>query len=130
MKRIARIGLLACLSVAALDPALAARKGIKVPDQFDGHWSIEATTLDGPCSRTNHYDVQITNGDASYSGGDVDIDGTVAPGGTVQATIVKGSIKVPISGSLDPRGTGSGTWHSTGDSLFACSGIWSAKRAS
>ncbi|MCJ2063592.1 heme utilization protein [Methylobacterium sp. J-088] len=116
-------GLWAC----ALCPADAATKKVRVPNQFDGPWSIVATAAEGPCSASTTYQVQIKDSDASIPG-EVDIDGGVSASGSVQATITQGSNKVPISGRLDAKGSGSGTWHTSGG-LVECSGSWSAKRA-
>ncbi|WP_267358846.1 MULTISPECIES: heme utilization protein [unclassified Methylobacterium] len=100
-----------------------------MPDQFDGSWTIVATTAEGPCSASTSYRVKIKNSDASIPGEEVDIDGGVSAGGAVQATITQSSNKVPIAGSLTAKGSGSGTWRTSGG-LVECSGIWSAKRAS
>jgi len=118
-----------CVSAVALLPADAATKKVQVPNQFDGSWTIVATTAQGPCSASTSYRVQIKDSDASIPGEEVDIDGGVSAGGSVQATITQGSNKVPISGSLDPQGNGSGTWRTSGG-LVECRGSWSAKRAS
>lgn len=99
-----------------------------MPDQYDGSWSIKAVTIEGPCSPSTIYHVQIKDNDASIPGNEVDIDGSVTSSGSVTATITKGSIKVPITGSLDLKGTGSGTWQTIGG-LVACTGSWSARRA-
>ncbi|XYD11895.1 heme utilization protein (plasmid) [Methylobacterium sp. NMS12] len=103
-------------------------KKVKVPDQFDGSWAITAVTENGPCSASTRYQVIIKDGDASIPGHEVDIDGGVSANGGVTATIIQGSTKVPITGSLDPKGTGSGTWQTMGG-LVECTGTWSAKRA-
>ena len=58
----------------------------------------------------------------------VEIDGGVSSTGSVQATITSGANRVPISGSLDVRGSGNGTWHTSGG-LVTCTGRWSAQRA-
>lgn len=118
-------GLWAC----ALCPVDAATKKVRVPNQFDGSWTIVATTAEGPCSASTSYRVQIKDSDASISGQEVDIDGGVSAAGGVQATITQGSNKVPIAGSLTAKGSGSGTWRTSGG-LVDCSGSWSAKRAS
>lgn len=118
----------AVLTASALSPVHAATKTVRVPNQYDGSWTIVATTAEGPCSASTSYQVQIKDSDASIPG-EVDIDGGVSASGSVQATITQGSNKVPISGSLDPEGSGSGTWRTSGG-LVECSGSWSAKRAS
>ena len=116
-----------CLTATAFAPADAATKKVQVPDRYDGSWSITAVTKDGPCAATTSYQVQIKAGDASIPGEAVDIDGGVTAGGAVQATITKGSNKVPITGNLDPKGSGGGTWRTSGG-LLSCSGTWTAKR--
>ena len=113
--------------LGTLCPAVAATKTVRVPHQFDGSWSITATTEDGPCSASTSYKVQIKNSDASIPG-EADVDGGVSASGSVQATITQGANKVPISGILDAKGEGSGTWHTSGG-LIACGGSWSARRA-
>lgn len=120
--------LAAGLTAGALCPAGAATKKVRVPTQYDGSWTIVATTAQGPCSASTSYHVQIKNSDASIPGEEIDIDGGVSVSGAVQATITTGANKVPISGSLDAKGAGSGTWHTSGG-LVECTGSWSAKRA-
>ena len=126
MSRTSTLIIAVCVSACALLPADAATKKVRVPDQYDGSWTIVATTKEGPCSASNTYQVQIKGSDASIPG-EVDIDGGVSASGSVQATITQGSNKVPISGSLDPKGSGSGTWRTSGG-LVECSGSWRAKR--
>jgi hypothetical protein len=121
--------LAAGLTAGASLPADAATKKVQVPNQFDGSWTIVAITAEGPCSANASYHVQIKESDASIPGEDVDIDGGVSAGGVVQATITQGSNKVPIAGSLTAKGSGSGTWRTSGG-LVECSGSWSAKRSS
>lgn len=128
MTRILATILAAGLMIDSLCPADAATRKVQVPNQYDGAWTIVATTTEGPCSASTRYQVQIKDSDASIPDHEVDIDGGVSAGGAVQATIAKGSNKVPITGSLDPKGHGSGTWRTSGG-LVACSGSWSAKRA-
>lgn len=120
--------LAASLMAVALCPANATTRKVRVPNQYDGSWTIVATTDQGPCSANTSYQVRIKNSDASIPGEEVDIDGGVSAGGAVQATIVKGSNKVPIAGSLKAKGSGSGTWRTSGG-LVECSGSWSARRA-
>lgn len=120
--------LAAALSIGALCPASAATKRVHVPDRYDGAWSITAITIEGPCSPSTTYHVQIKDNDTSIPAEDIDIDGNVTSSGGVTATITKGSVKVPITGSLDLKGIGSGTWQTMGG-LVACTGSWSAKRS-
>ncbi|MET3415206.1 hypothetical protein SAMN02799625_06083 [Methylobacterium sp. UNC300MFChir4.1] len=129
MARTPTLILAACLTAGAFHPADAATKKVQVPNQFDGSWTIVATTTEGPCSASTSYNVQIKDSDASIPGEEVDIDGGVSAAGAVQATITQGSNKVPIAGSLTAKGSGSGTWRTSGG-LVECSGSWSAKRSS
>lgn len=117
-----------CLMAGALKPAYAATKKVRVPNQYDGSWNIAATTAQGPCSATTTYVVQIKDSDASVPGEDIDVNGGVSANGAVQATIVQGSNRVPIMGTLSLKGSGTGTWRTSGG-LVECSGSWSAKRA-
>ncbi|TXM91356.1 heme utilization protein [Methylobacterium sp. WL116] len=94
---------------ALLVPAEAARRKVQVPDKFDGSWSITAVTKDGPCPASTSYQVQIKDSAASFPDDEIDVDGSVSQSGAVQATIIKGSNRVPIAGTLDPKGSGSGT---------------------
>ena len=119
--------LVICLLAGALSPAVAAMKKVRVPNQYDGAWSIVASTAEGPCSATTTYQVQIKDSDASVPGDDINIDGGVSTAGAVQATIVQGSNRVPITGQLSTKGSGVGTWRTSGG-LVECSGSWSAKR--
>ena len=128
MTRIPAAVLTTCLVTALVVPAEAARRKVQVPDRFDGSWSITAVTKDGPCPASTSYQVQIKDSDASVPGDEIDVDGGVSQSGTVQATIIKGANRVPIAGTLDTKGSGSGTWHTTGG-IVSCSGSWSARRA-
>ncbi|TXM63976.1 heme utilization protein [Methylobacterium sp. WL120] len=128
MSRIPVSALTACLVTALLVPAEAAKKKVQVPDRFDGSWSITAVTKDGPCPSSTSYQVQIKDSDASVPGDEIDVDGGVSQSGAVRATIIKGSNRVPIAGTLDPKGNGSGTWRTNGG-IVECSGSWSARRA-
>ena len=128
MARTSLLILVAGLTAGAVCSVFAATKTVRVPDQFDGSWTIVATTVEGPCSASTSYHVQIKDSDASIPGEEIDIDGGVSAGGAVQATITQGANKVPIAGSLTAKGSGSGTWRTSGG-LVECSGSWSAKRS-
>lgn len=115
-----------CLVAATLGQAEAAKKKVKVPNRYDGSWSIEVVTLDGPCDRAYRYGVQIRKGEASYAGGDFNISGRVSTVGAVRAVISRGSDSADVVGRLAREGTGSGTWNTTG--VISCSGRWNAER--
>ena len=114
------------LMVSTLGTADAARQKVQVPNKYDGSWSITATTQEGACAPSTNYQVKIENSDASIPG-DVSINGGVSSDGTVQATIIQGANRVPITGHLDPKGSGSGAWH-TDSGLFTCRGNWIARK--
>jgi hypothetical protein len=116
----------ALLSLTA--EASAAAKKVQVPHRYDGAWSIEVVTLEGPCDRAYRYGVQIRRGVATYAGGDFSINGRVTGNGSVRAVISRGSDKADVSGRLGRQGTGGGTWNTTG--LIGCSGRWNAERRS
>lgn len=116
------------LFAGLLCPANAATKRIKVPNQYDGSWTIAAATAEGPCSASTSYRVQITNRGASIPGGEIDVEGGVSASGVVRATITKDSNRVAITGRLNVKGNGTGTWRTSGG-LVECAGNWSAKRA-
>ena len=128
MSRLSAAVLAPCFVAALFVPAEAAKRRIQVPDRFDGSWSITAVTEDGPCPASTSYQVQIKDSDASVPGDEIDADGGVSRSGAVQATIIKGANRVPIAGTLDAKGSGTGTWHTTGG-IVRCSGSWSAQRA-
>ena len=85
--------LLAAGSLALLTTSLgtteAATRKVSVPNRYDGAWSIEVITQDGPCDRAYRYGVRIAKGEASYPGGDFDIRGRVSGNGSVRATIMR-----------------------------------------
>ena len=99
-----------------------------MPNQYDGAWSIVASTAEGPSSAITTYQVQIKDSDASVLGEDINIDGGVSKVGAVQATIVQGSNTVLIRGQLTTKGSGVGTWRTSGG-IVECNGSWSAQRA-
>ena len=108
--------------------AEAAKRKVQVPNRYDGRWSIEVLTLDGPCDRAYRYGVQIQRGEAVYGGGEVDISGRVAANGTVRGTISRGGNAAQVSGRLSTNGTGAGRWATLGDGPISCSGSWNAMR--
>lgn len=104
----------------------AATKKVQVPNRYDGTWSIEVVTLDGPCDRAYRYGVQIRRGEASYAGGEFNIRGRVAQNGAVRAVISRGDDHADVIGRLSRQGMGNGTWTTTG--VIGCSGRWNAER--
>ncbi|MCJ2036710.1 hypothetical protein [Methylobacterium sp. J-068] len=126
MRRAALAATTLALLTASIEAADAAKKKVKVPNRYDGAWSIEVVTLDGPCDRAYRYGVQIRRGEASYAGGDFNINGRVSPSGAVRAVIARGNDSADVVGRLGRQGTGNGTWTTTG--VISCSGRWNAER--
>ncbi len=118
----------AVVALAGLGTAEAAKRKVQVPNRFDGRWSIEVVTLDGPCDRAFRYGVQISRGEAIYGGGEVDINGRVAANGNVRGTISRGGNAAQVFGRLSANGTGTGRWSTLGDGPISCSGSWNAMR--
>lgn len=125
-----RLAILAATSAAlvagAVGAADAASRQVQVPSRYDGSWSIEVVTLDGPCDRAYRYGVRIRRGEASYGGGDFNISGRVAADGAVRAVIARDTTSADVVGRLGRQGRGSGTWTTNG--LIGCSGRWNAER--
>lgn len=116
------------VSVTAAGTADAAKKRVNVPNKFDGNWSIQVVTEDGPCERAYRYALQIYNGEAVYPGGDVQIRGRVSSSGAVSGIISRGNDAARVQGRLTVQGSGSGHWGSIGDSPISCRGSWNAVR--
>lgn len=116
------------VAVVGVGTAEAAKRKVAVPNRFDGRWSIEVVTLDGPCDRAYRYGVQIERGEAIYGGGEFDIRGRVSSNGTVRGTISRGGNAAQVLGRLSANGTGTGRWSTVGDGPISCSGSWNAMR--
>lgn len=56
---------LAVSTVAITATLPAEAKKVAVPSRYDGNWSIEVITEDGPCDRAYRYGVKINRGQAS-----------------------------------------------------------------
>ena len=94
--------------------------------QFDGHWSIQATPEKGACNRAHRYAVVVQNGSIrSAASRAAHMSGGLDPGGRVQGSVVRNKTKVDITGSLSGR-SGSGSWVIAG--RLNCSGQWSAEK--
>ncbi len=118
---------LIAVSVGGLvGPADAAKRKVAIPNKFDGNWSIEVVTQDGPCNRAYRYGIQVYKGEAIYPGGDVSIRGRVSKAGAVSALIARGSDSAQVTGRLTAGGSGGGSWGSTGNGPIGCSGRWTA----
>ena len=117
----------AALAVAITTVPVEAKK-VAVPSRYDGNWSIEVITEDGPCDRAYRYGVKIARGQASYAGDDFDVSGQVSGNGSVRAMISRGSDSASVVGRLGRGGVGNGSWTTTGP--IRCSGRWNAERRS
>lgn len=92
---------------------------------FDGRWSVLVITDRGNCS-IYRYGVIVDHGRARYAGNaGFTVSGSIAPNGTVRASIARGSNRADIQGRL-AQGTGSGRWRTAGS--YDCSGRWTAER--
>lgn len=118
------------MAAAALGIAIttvpAEAKKVAVPNRYDGNWSIEVITEDGPCDRAYRYGVKIARGQASYAGDDFDVSGQVSGNGSVRAMISRGSDSANVVGRLGREGVGNGSWTTNGP--IRCSGRWNAER--
>jgi hypothetical protein len=111
---------LAFTSVLSPEPA-AARTN------YDGNWSVLIVTNSGPCDRAYRYGLSIRNGRVSYGGSAaVNVDGRVAPNGTVRVRLWAGSQSASGTGRLAST-YGSGMWQGAG-SASSCAGSWTAER--
>lgn len=117
----------AALAVAITTVPVEAKK-VAVPSRYDGNWSIEVITEDGPCDRAYRYGVKIARGQASYAGDDFDVSGQVSGNGNVRAMISRGSDSASVVGRLGREGLGNGSWTTNGP--IRCSGRWNAERRS
>ena len=117
---LARLSQVAALLGLGLVPAQSAPSS-----QFDGRWSVLVVTDRGDCS-IYRYGLIVERGQARYAGSaDFAIGGSIAPNGTVRASISRGSNRANVQGRLG-QGTGSGLWRMAGN--YDCSGHWTAER--
>jgi hypothetical protein len=72
------------------------------------------------------YGVIVDRGRARYAGtADFTVYGSIAPNGTVRASISRGSNRADVQGRL-VQGTGFGLWRTAAS--YDCSGHWTAER--
>ena len=94
---------------------------------FDGNWNVTIVTQSGPCDPQYRLGAQIVDGNVVYEGGGpVNLQGQVAPNGSVWVSVSAGGGRADGEGRLSP-GSGGGTWRGQG-SLGACVGTWEAVR--
>jgi len=120
------LGTLVRASQLAALLSLAAAPAQSAPlSQFDGRWSVLVVTDRGDCS-IYRYGVIVDRGRARYAGtADFTVNGSIAPNGTVRASILRGSNRAEVHGRLG-QGTGSGQWRTAAS--YDCSGHWTAER--
>jgi hypothetical protein len=97
--------------------------------QFDGHWSVEATPEKGACNRTRRYSVVIENGAVRNGGREkVSVAGGLAASGDIRGSVRRNNkTSVDVAGRLSER-SGSGDWTIAG--RVNCSGRWRAEKRS
>jgi len=118
--RVARIGMLACLCLAAGPDRAGAQR------MYDGNWSVLIVTENGACDRAYRYGVSIRNGGVHYDGSVVSFTGRVSANGQVSVRVLSGGSSATGTGRLT-RNAGRGHW--IGQSGGArCSGYWTAER--
>lgn len=94
---------------------------------YDGNWSVLIVTNSGPCDRGYRYGLSIRGGRVFYTGSlAVNVDGQVAPNGSVRVRVSAGSQGATGIGRLS-RDYGEGSWRGIGSS-GSCSGTWTAER--
>ena len=95
---------LACLSqvAALLGLGLVPAQSASL-NQFDGRWSVLVVTDRGDCS-IYRYGLIVERGQARYAGSaDFAISGSIAPNGTVRASISRGSNRANVRAALARR---------------------------
>ena len=113
-------GLLAMACIALTSGAAIARTA------FDGNWSVVIVTDRGDCDRASRYGVRIVDGYLAPEASGFDLQGRVAPNGTLRAVISAGDESATGFGRLT-RTTGNGVWRGRGDDGY-CAGTWEAER--
>jgi hypothetical protein len=94
---------------------------------FDGSWSVVINTERGGCDPQYRFGVQIVNGNVVYEGGGpANVQGQVAPNGSVWVNVSSGGQAASGRGRLS-RDTGAGTWRGQGPA-GNCAGSWQAAR--
>jgi hypothetical protein len=116
------------LAGAVASAGITAPAGIAVAHtNYDGGWSVLIITQSGACDRVYRYGIQINNGYVlGEGGGPVNLQGRVAPNGSVRVSVSAGDQRADGSGRLS-RDRGGGAWQGRGSS-GTCSGTWEAER--
>ena len=94
---------------------------------FDGSWGVVIVTQSGNCDPEYRFGAQIINGNVVYDGGaPVNLQGQVAPNGSVWVSVSAGGQRADGEGRMSPT-VGTGTWRGQGAG-GSCAGVWQAAR--
>jgi hypothetical protein len=108
---------------------VAPRAVVRAPSgssAYDGSWNVVIMTEAGPCDREYRFGAQIANGNVLYDGGPANLQGQVAPDGSIWVAVSAGSQQAQGQGRLFST-TGTGTWRGQGVA-GSCVGTWQAVR--
>jgi hypothetical protein len=112
----------ALFALVAASVTVATTSTYAVPS-YDGLWSVSIITDKGDCDRGYRYPIRIQNGVLANAGSvKIDISGKVQPTGAITVTVSAAGKSASGSGRLSGD-LGEGRW-SGGE----CSGTWSAER--
>jgi hypothetical protein len=113
-------------AVLASSMLLALSAPAEAKAAFDGSWNISATTTQGSCDRSVHYQIVIIDGRV-MSGDITGVSGRVTPSGSVTVTVRRKDGTAVGSGRLSGD-SGAGHWTVKSPSRN-CAGEWQAQRA-
>ncbi len=115
-----RTSVLALAGTIIAGPALAR-------SAYDGDWSVLIMTSRGGCESSLRYGVAIEDGRiVTPEGSPAEVDGRVAPGGSVKVSVRAGPAWASGTGRLSGS-RGAGVWRGEGGS-GECAGTWVAQR--
>jgi hypothetical protein len=120
ISQLSRSALLALACIAPVTGTAVARS------VYDGSWSVLIITNSGSCDRAYRSGVLISNGYVYSEAGGINLQGRVAPNGTVRVSVSAGGQAAVGSGRLT-RTTGGGVWRGNGNA-GVCEGVWRADR--
>ena len=110
----------------AAAPPVARSTATRSSNLYDGSWSVAISTHSGPCDPQYRVGVQIINGNVVSDGGQANLQGRVAPNGSVWVSVAAGGGQADGQGRMS-QNVGTGTWRGQG-SGSACAGTWQAVR--
>jgi hypothetical protein len=120
-------GLVLAFALGSPAEARTSERAMRGTAAYDGNWSVLIVTNSGPCDRGYRYGLKISGGRVFYTGSlSVNVDGQVAPNGSVRVRVSAGSQGATGVGRLS-RDYGEGSWRGLGSS-GSCSGTWTAER--